>query len=126
MAASAVAGPSRLPAKLNVPAPSTSGDSEVTAAPVDKGLDTGLLKELSRQALIEILNDVCFIKSTATVTTVLKIQIQGAKTLILDPALAGPLGLITEVALLKVCIRRLIVPCRADGESIKPSKRCFG
>lgn len=26
----------------------------------------------------------------------------GAKTLVLDPALAGPLGLVTEVALLKV------------------------
>lgn len=33
------------------------------------------------------------------------IQIQGAKTLILDPGLAGPLGLITEVALLKVSCR---------------------
>jgi hypothetical protein len=30
------------------------------------------------------------------------LQIQGAKTLVLDPALAGPLGLITEVAQLKV------------------------
>lgn len=29
-------------------------------------------------------------------------KIQGQKTLILDPALAGPLGLVTEVALLKV------------------------
>jgi hypothetical protein len=33
---------------------------------------------------------------------VLMVQIQGQKTLILDPALAGPLGLVTEVALLKV------------------------
>ncbi|ORY34875.1 putative ATP binding protein [Naematelia encephala] len=88
MAASqAIAGPSRpIPARLNPPpAPSTSGDSESTAAqPVEKGLEVGVLKELAREALIESLND-----------------IQGAKTLILDPALAGPLGLITEITLLK-------------------------
>jgi hypothetical protein len=29
-------------------------------------------------------------------------QIQGAKTLVLDPSLAGPLGLVTDVSLLKV------------------------
>ena len=32
----------------------------------------------------------------------MRAQIPGAKTLVLDPALAGPLGLVTEVALLKV------------------------
>jgi hypothetical protein len=29
-------------------------------------------------------------------------QVNGSKTLVLDPSLAGPLGLVTEVALLKV------------------------
>ncbi|KAK8849539.1 hypothetical protein IAR55_004874 [Kwoniella newhampshirensis] len=84
-------GPSRLPrqaAHLNQPppAPSTSGDSEsiVPPPPAEKGPDVGLLKELAKSALVESLND-----------------IQGAKTLILEPALAGPLGLVTEVALLK-------------------------
>ncbi|KAK4687121.1 vacuolar protein sorting-associated protein 33A, partial [Tremellales sp. Uapishka_1] len=80
-------GPSRL-GKMNhasPPAPSTSGDSDSTAAqPVEKGLDVGLLKELAKSALVESLN-----------------EIQGTKTLIIDPALAGPVGLITEVALLK-------------------------
>ena len=32
-------------------------------------------------------------------------QVNGAKTLVLDPTLAGPLGLVTEVALLKVRTR---------------------
>ncbi|ODO00685.1 ATP-binding protein [Cryptococcus wingfieldii CBS 7118] len=71
----------------NPPAPSTSGDSESTAlpgAPVEKGVEVGILRELAKTALVESLND-----------------IQGAKSLVLDPALAGPLGLVTEVALLK-------------------------
>lgn len=55
-------GPSRLP-HLNPgsapTAPSTSGDSESTALPPqDIGLDTGILKELARSALVEKLNDV--------------------------------------------------------------------
>jgi hypothetical protein len=39
-------------------------------------------------------------------------QVNGAKTLVLDPSLAGPLGLVTEVALLKVSsyMRVLLVP----------------
>ncbi|WWD20164.1 hypothetical protein CI109_104640 [Kwoniella shandongensis] len=93
MATTASPGPSRLPhqqahARLTQPppAPSTSGDSESTVLPpaTEKGPDVGLLKELAKSALVESLND-----------------IQGAKTLILEPALAGPLGLVTEVALLK-------------------------
>ncbi|GFZ50066.1 hypothetical protein JCM24511_07819 [Saitozyma sp. JCM 24511] len=89
MATPSTAGPSRMPPRLAQPppAPSTSGDSESTAPqPGQKGLDVGVLKELAKTALVERLNDT---------------QIQGAKTLILDPTLAGPLGLVTEVALLK-------------------------
>jgi hypothetical protein len=55
-------GPSRLPHLAQGPnptAPSTSGDSESTAqAPFDRGLDTSILKELARSALVEKLNDV--------------------------------------------------------------------
>ncbi|KAG0707596.1 Sec1-like protein [Suillus ampliporus] len=47
-------------------------------------LDVEVLKETARKALIDTLN-----------------AVNGAKTLVLDPTLAGPLGLITEVALLK-------------------------
>ncbi|KAJ3907217.1 Sec1-like protein [Lentinula edodes] len=47
-------------------------------------LDTNLLKEISKKALVDALNSV-----------------NGSKTLVLDPSLAGPLGLVTEVALLK-------------------------
>ncbi|KAG1774000.1 Sec1-like protein [Suillus placidus] len=47
-------------------------------------LDVELLKDTARKALIDTLN-----------------AVNGAKTLVLDPTLAGPLGLVTEVALLK-------------------------
>ncbi|KAI0714937.1 Sec1-like protein [Earliella scabrosa] len=47
-------------------------------------LDVSVLRELARKALVDALNSV-----------------NGAKTLVLDPTLAGPLGLVTEVALLK-------------------------
>ncbi|KAI0800664.1 Sec1-like protein [Fomes fomentarius] len=47
-------------------------------------LDVSVLRELARKALVDALN-----------------SINGAKTLVLDPTLAGPLGLVTEVALLK-------------------------
>ncbi|KAK0465485.1 Sec1-like protein [Desarmillaria tabescens] len=50
----------------------------------DAALDTNLLKEIARKALVDSLNSV-----------------NGVKTLVLDPSLAGPLGLVTEVALLK-------------------------
>ncbi|WVR08192.1 hypothetical protein IAU60_005238 [Kwoniella sp. DSM 27419] len=84
MSSSAASGPSRL--AQPPPAPSTSGDSESTVPQptAERGLDVSVLRELAKSALIESLN-----------------EIQGAKTLILEPALAGPLGLVTEVALLK-------------------------
>ncbi|KAL4070498.1 Sec1-like protein [Scleroderma citrinum] len=50
----------------------------------EPGLDVEVLKESARKGLINALNSV-----------------NGAKTLVLDPSLAGPLGLVTEVALLK-------------------------
>ena len=50
-------------------------------------LDVSVLKEQARKGLVDALNSV-----------------NGAKTLVLDPTLAGPLSLVTEVALLKVRI----------------------
>ncbi|ESK97580.1 atp binding protein [Moniliophthora roreri MCA 2997] len=50
----------------------------------EKVLDTNILKEINRKALIDSLN-----------------AVNGAKTLILDANLAGPLSLVTEVAVLK-------------------------
>ncbi|KAK7465553.1 Vacuolar protein-sorting-associated protein 33 [Stygiomarasmius scandens] len=50
----------------------------------DPPLDVSILKEIARKSLIDALNSV-----------------NGAKTLVLDPTLAGPLGLVTEVSLLK-------------------------
>ncbi|KIK30043.1 hypothetical protein PISMIDRAFT_382286 [Pisolithus microcarpus 441] len=51
---------------------------------IEQGLDVEILRESAKKALINALNSVV-----------------GAKTLVLDPTLAGPLGLVTEVALLK-------------------------
>ncbi|KAF7971703.1 hypothetical protein HWV62_20166 [Athelia sp. TMB] len=57
-----------------------------SSAPEDEpALDVNLLKEIGKKALIDALNSV-----------------NGAKTLVLDASLAGPLGLVTEVSLLKV------------------------
>lgn len=54
---------------------------DIQSGPV---LDTNLLKEIAKKDLVNSLN-----------------AVNGAKTLVLDAALAGPLGLVTEVALLK-------------------------
>ncbi|KAF9015737.1 Sec1-like protein [Cyathus striatus] len=50
----------------------------------DNSVDSDHLKEVAKKDLVDALNSV-----------------NGAKTLVLDPALSGPLGLVTEVALLK-------------------------
>lgn len=51
---------------------------------LENPVDVSSLKELSKSKLVDSLN-----------------AVNGAKTLVLDPTLAGPLGLITEVSLLK-------------------------
>lgn len=51
----------------------------------DAPLDINILKEVAKKDLVDALNSV-----------------NGAKTLVLDASLAGPLGLVTEVSLLKV------------------------
>ncbi|KAL4252461.1 STXBP/unc-18/SEC1 family protein [Abortiporus biennis] len=63
---------------------STPNDTQSQSNPDESCLDISIFKELAKKALVDALNSV-----------------NGAKTLVLDPSLAGPLGLITEVALLK-------------------------
>ncbi|KAH9837352.1 Sec1-like protein, partial [Rhodofomes roseus] len=65
-------------------AASTSGDSSKQTNETDTSLDVSVLKEQARKGLVDALNSV-----------------NGAKTLVLDPTLAGPLSLVTEVSLLK-------------------------
>ncbi|KAG6332335.1 hypothetical protein ID866_6753 [Astraeus odoratus] len=69
-------------------ATSTLSSDLQTTSGIDRdnehGLDVEILKESAKKGLINALNSV-----------------NGAKTLVLDPTLAGPLGLVTEVALLK-------------------------
>lgn len=68
---------------MPTPIPSES-DEQATPQSDGTSLDMNLLKEIARKALVDALNSV-----------------SGAKTLVLDASLAGPLGLVTEVSLLK-------------------------
>ncbi|KAG6868565.1 hypothetical protein C0993_001012 [Termitomyces sp. T159_Od127] len=61
-----------------------SGLDHAPSQSTEAFIDVSLLKEIARKALIDSLNSV-----------------NGAKTLVLDATLAGPLGLVTEVSLLK-------------------------
>ncbi|KAL0951737.1 hypothetical protein HGRIS_008409 [Hohenbuehelia grisea] len=63
---------------------SVSTDEQSSSQQPESSLDVNILKEIGRKALVDALNSV-----------------NGAKTLVLDASLAGPLGLVTEVALLK-------------------------
>lgn len=64
---------------------SASSDTAKPNVGVEPSLDISLLKEQARKGLVDALNSV-----------------NGGKTLVLDPTLAGPLSLVTEVSLLKV------------------------
>ncbi|KAF5384914.1 hypothetical protein D9615_001128 [Tricholomella constricta] len=64
---------------------SSETDDHATIQPAESLIDVNLLKEIAKKALVDALNSV-----------------NGAKTLVLDASLAGPLGLVTEVSLLKV------------------------
>ncbi|KAG8897028.1 hypothetical protein FRB99_008504, partial [Tulasnella sp. 403] len=69
------------------PPPPSSSTGEDVASKVDDTdvlVDISMLREIAKRALVDALNSV-----------------NGAKTVVLDPSLAGPLGLVTEVALLK-------------------------
>ncbi|KAF8559936.1 Sec1-like protein [Imleria badia] len=60
----------------------------------EQSLDVQVLKDAAKRALVNALNSAGFLISRA-------LLVNGAKTLVLDATLAGPLGLVTEVALLK-------------------------
>ncbi|CAE6462867.1 unnamed protein product [Rhizoctonia solani] len=68
------------------PGSSVSDDARTYKHELDDtpAVDVGVLKELARKGLIDALNSV-----------------SGAKTLVLDPTLAGPLGLVAEVSIMK-------------------------
>ena len=73
---------------------STSSDTAKPNTEPEPALDISVLKEQARKGLVDALNSV-----------------NGAKTLVLDPTLAGPLSLVTEVALLKVWIDNASLSC---------------
>ncbi|KAA1467771.1 Sec1-like protein [Dentipellis sp. KUC8613] len=70
-----------------MPASTSTPEEQASTAPeqdTKELLDVSLLKEIARNALVQTLNSV-----------------NGAKTLVLDPSLAGPLSLIAEISLLQ-------------------------
>ncbi|KAG8742542.1 hypothetical protein FRC10_001309 [Ceratobasidium sp. 414] len=68
------------------PGSSVSDDARTYKLDLDETppVDVGVLKELAKKGLVDALNSV-----------------NGAKTLVLDPTLAGPLGLVAEVSVMK-------------------------
>ncbi|KAL0582013.1 Vacuolar protein-sorting-associated protein 33 [Marasmius crinis-equi] len=62
----------------------SSAEGQSPTTDNDHTLDTSILREINKKALVDALN-----------------AVNGAKTLVLDTNLAGPLGLVAEVALLK-------------------------
>ncbi|CAE6414490.1 unnamed protein product [Rhizoctonia solani] len=70
------------------PGSSVSDDARTYKQDIDDApaVDVGVLKELARKGLVDALNSD---------------KVPGAKTLVLDPTLAGPLGLVAEVSIMK-------------------------
>ena len=74
----------------------------------EPGPDVSVLKEIGRKALIDSLNSVrsnWISRAKTDGGTDLEsflLKVNGAKTLVLDNSIAGPLGLVTDVSLLKV------------------------
>ena len=64
-------------------------------------IDVSILKTVAQRTLIDLLNSVCYRCDGFSHLLQLE-QVNGAKTLVLDPSLAGPLSLVTDVSLLKV------------------------
>jgi hypothetical protein len=87
--------------------PASTSDAQISEQTQDdeSSLDVNLLKELGKKALIDALNSVREYHPALASQPTIDIdclQVNGAKTLVLDSSLAGPLGLVTEVTLLKV------------------------
>lgn len=78
-------------------------DASRTDNEEDAAIDLSLLRELGKNTLINALNSVSgFDNFNLEFFTNYRTQVNGSKTLVLDPTIAGPLGLLTEVSLLKV------------------------
>jgi hypothetical protein len=78
--------------------------------PAKETVDVSVLREIARSALVHALNSVSDFPSLCSDVRPLTIsKVNGAKTLVLDPSLAGPLSLVTEVSLLQVCTSRVPV-----------------
>ena len=85
--------------------PSVAGSLRMSTSQTDEALpvDVSLLSEINKKALVDALNSVRLVFSLASFPTIFSVnKVNGSKTLVLDGSLAGPLGLVTEVALLKV------------------------
>jgi hypothetical protein len=73
--------------------------------PAKESVDVSILREIARNSLVHALNSVSLFPFPLCVVLSLTIsKVNGAKTLVLDPSLAGPLSLVTEVSLLQVYI----------------------
>src|SRR6266404_4287082 len=64
--------------------------------------DVSVLQEVARNSLVHALNSVSPAFNHAWCASAYLYKVNGAKTLVLDPSLAGPLTLVTEVSLLQV------------------------
>lgn len=82
--------------------PTSTGQSGLDE---DTPVDLNLLRELGKSSLVNVLNSVCTSRVLYPRSFVThEVQVNGVKTLVLDPSIAGPLGLLTEVSLLKVSV----------------------
>jgi vacuolar protein sorting-associated protein 33A len=109
----------------------TSSNSD-QRRPSQESVDVSILREVARSSLVHALNSVSLLLQTATSAmwplTLTVYEVNGAKTLVLDPSLAGPLSLVTEVSLLQVHVgySSLFSRVLMAGDSNTGSIRCSG
>lgn len=91
-------------------------DASRTDNEEDAAIDLSLLRELGKNTLINALNSVSGFDNFYGILFNYPPQVNGSKTLVLDPTIAGPLGLLTEVSLLKVSLSfsTLLLPTEHD------------
>lgn len=96
--------------------------------PAKETVDVSILREIARNSLVHALNSVSpFPFPFCVVLSFTISKVNGAKTLVLDPSLAGPLSLVTEVSLLQVISAALTSFDGAyNGHSNMASIRCSG
>jgi vacuolar protein sorting-associated protein 33A len=107
----------------------TSSNSD-QRRPSQESVDVSILREVARSSLVHALNSVSvlLLTSTSGIWPLTVYEVNGAKTLVLDPSLAGPLSLVTEVSLLQVHIgySSLFSRMLMAGDSNMGSIRCSG